>query len=399
MNKANGRMFTQSLLLASVERGLFHQFLGRFETELGEKGLSLPDPALPHDEYCRTLSRLLMPQAGLPHALWEALTDIEEMAHPEGRERLQEAIAIGDEKGLARFREDSSDLDFAIQAWLLYPQVFKQKKAELQKVRLYAFEYFRATRPAKSPGCQIPPNKATMDRLVNCIDTWHARHLKGVGTTHIDTQKIDGELWFIIRHGDGCMRVPTIGQPQRHVAHFRPERDDVVVYSPEFNELRINVRTKGEARLYRDAIGLYLFGDATFFADENVYTLEPLREQREGVLDVSGITGVTRIVLKEFHAHTGDTEATTRKLSATDLFAYSGIMGLTEELFPTGYRICLAVFDFHFTGEQKPCSVHVCPPNKLKLPRRCNLHTVLCWLSLCDMKSVTGLVDKKGALA
>ena len=398
MDKTDGQMFTQSLLLTSVERGLFRDFLGRFEPELAARTLSLPDPNLSHEEYSRSLTRLLMAPAGLPKALWEALTDVEEMAHAEGRERLQDAISQ-EENGLKRFRDDSSDLDFAIQAWLHYPQVFKQKKAEIQMSRLSAFEYFRAPAPVKHASCRIPPDKATLNRLIHCIDTWYAQHLKGAGTTRIDVYPKGDERLFVIHHGDGCMRVPVTGQPQRHVAHFRPERDDVVVYSPEFNELRINARTKGETRLYRQAIGMHLFGDALYFSEENTYTLEPLRELRERVLDVSGITGVDRIVLKEFHVQTGETEATTRKFCAEDLFAYAGITGVANDLFPDGYMICLAVFDFYFTGEQKPCSVHVCPPNKLKLPRRCNHRTVLRWLSLCGMKHMSGFGDAKGAQA
>ena len=398
MDKADGQMFMQSLLLLGGERRLLHEFLGRFESELAARTLSLPDPNLPHEEYSRSLNRLLMAPAGLPKALWEALTDVEEMAHAEGRERLQDAISA-EENGLGRFREDSSDLDFAIQAWLRYPQVFKQKKAEVQMSRLSAFEYFRAPAPAKHPSCRMPPDKATLNRLTHSVDAWYAQHLKGVGTTHIDVYPKNDEYLFVIHHGDGCMRVPATGQPQRHVAHFRPERDDVVVYSPEFNELRINARTKGETRLYRQAIGMHLFGDALYFSEENTYTLEPLRELRERVLDVSGLTGVDRIVLKEFHVQTGDTDAPARKFLADDLFAYSGITSMADDLFPDGCMICLAVFDFHFTGGQKPCSVHVCPPNKLKLPRRCNHQTVRRWLSLYGIMRIHGLGDKKGVQA
>ena len=397
MDKVNGKQFPHTLLLMGAERGLLHEFLTRSKGELDEIGISLPNPALPHEEYFRDLSKVLMSPTGIPDVLYEALCGVEEMAYADGYERLQEAIIA--EHGHAAFRDDSSALDFAIQARLHYPGFFKKRNAEIQVARLSSFEYFRATVPTKSGTPFLPPTPEVLGKLTRCIDPWYVSHKKGTGTTQIEVYQLTGEFWFVIRHGDGCVRVPATGLQQHQVMHYRPERDDVVVYSPEFNELRINVKTKGEARLYREAIGLHLFGDIRYFSDANVYTLAPLMELRDRALDATGIPDVRRIVLTELHVQVGDAESPPLKFLAADLFAASGGNGLTEELFPAGYVICQATFDFYFGDDPKPRSVHVCPPNKLKLPRHCDARTIHRMLLLRGMKLTFGPIGLKGGAA
>ncbi len=45
---------------------------------------------------------------------------------------------------------------------------------------------------------------------------------------------------------------------------YRPEKYDVLVYSPENGEIRMNARSKGEKELYRTKFGLHLFDDSEF---------------------------------------------------------------------------------------------------------------------------------------
>ena len=396
MDNATGKLFPQTLLLMEVERGLLHEFLSQFRNELGEYGLTLPDPLLSHEEYSRALSRMMMSSTGIPDVLFEALCDVVEMAYADGHERLQEAIIS--ENSPVVFREDSSNLDFAIQAWLHHPGIFKKKRAEIRITRLSSFEYFQATAPAQPCARVLPPAPEVLDRLTHCIDPWYAQHKKGTGTTHIEAYMIADECWLVIRHGDGCVRMPAAGIPQRQVMHFRPERDDVAVYSPESNELRINVKTKGEAQLYREAIGFHLFGDVHYFSNATTYTLDPLRELREQVLDTAGVTGVREIMLTELHVQVSGAESPPRRFFATNLFS-AAECGLTEDLFPDGYVICQATFDFYFGGEQRPRSVHVCPPNKLKLSRHCDARLVHRWLSLRGLKPMIGRPGRKGGAA
>src|ERR1051326_7579353 len=87
--------------------------------------------------------------------------------------------------------------------------------------------------------------------LTQDLDAWFARNQRGAETTRIEVYPMDGEFWFLIRHGDIFTRASKVEQQNTEILHFRPERDDVVVYSPERDEVRVNARTKGE----RDQIG------------------------------------------------------------------------------------------------------------------------------------------------
>ena len=380
MGSLRFKRFSKPLLLMSVEKGLLREFFGRFERELAADGVRLPASDLPDEAFSHELARLLMSPDELPDALNEALYAIDEMGNPDGRERLQEAMQAS--KPAPAFRADSTDLDFAIQAWLQCPGVFACKHAEFQMQRLCSFDYFGAATPGAGGPAFTSPDETALRQLTHAVDTWHERHLRGTGTTQIDVHAMDGEHWFIIRHGDSYVRVPATEQQQRKVIQYRPERDDVVVYSPATDEIRVHAKLTGERQLYREAFGFYLFGDRNRFSQAMTYTLAPLVEQREGLLDTGGVKGVREIVLTEVDVQLSKKHDAVRIHKADNLFTFAA-----AELFPTGCLVRRAAFDFFFGLESKPRTVHVCPPNRLKLARRCDGRPVHRWLSLRGIKS------------
>jgi hypothetical protein len=101
-------------------------------------------------------------------------------------------------------------------------------------------------------------------------------------------------------------------------------------------------------------------------------------------------------VLTELTLQGGDTESSPRKFAAADLFSFFDANGLTDDLFPTGYVIGHAIFEFYFENERKPLLVHVCPPNKLRLSRRCDARPVHHWLSHFRLKHVATWAVAKG---
>ena len=386
MGSLRFRRFTQPLLLMGVERGLLHEFFGKFARELAGGSVVLPDASVPDDEYFRALCRLLMAPEGLPFALNEALYAVDEMADSDGRARLQAAVEGA--RLPVGVRQESSDLDFAIQTWLLAPSLFTRKHAERQSSRCSTFEYFGAVKPTDRTRTFAPPDDRTLRGLTAAIDAWYVRRQKGVETTAIEVYWFEDETWFLVRHGDTYVRAPALDGAQRRVIHYRPEKDDLAVYCPTLDEIRVTVRTKGEKTLYRECFGFYLFGDLQHFSPAMTYTLEPLVAEGSRSLEVDGLRGVSRIALAGLDVSLDASGSEVILHRGADLFASAAESGRT--LFPENSTVMRAAFSFFFTGCAKPRTVHVCPPNKLRIARGCDAEVVHRWLSLRRFR-VTGV--------
>jgi hypothetical protein len=175
------------------------------------------------------------------------------------------------------------------------------------------------------------------------------------------------------------LRTAKVEKQQTTFLHYRPAKDDVVVFSPGYDELRIHAATKGEKQLYRREFGLRLRDDANYFSERKCFTLEPLRQDGAGVLKWDGNGDVSRIVLREFELEGcgGRHDAIIQK--ADDIFASAAARG--KRAFPDGGKLVMAGFDFYFRGMKQPRKVEVRPPNILKLGRHCDGALVQKWLS------------------
>src|SRR6266404_2638080 len=124
--------------------------------------------------------------------------------------------------------------------------------------RLTAFQYAGCKLPKARRLAFSPPTPVTLEALAVGLDNWFDRNHRGQLTTRIEVYPIDGEHWFLVRHGDSFTRAPKVEQQETQIIHFRPERDDVIVYCPEQDEIRINARTKGERDLYTEQFALHV---------------------------------------------------------------------------------------------------------------------------------------------
>ncbi len=61
---------------------------------------------------------------------------------------------------------------------------------------------------------------------------------RGVGCRVIRTD-LEGEIRFLVQHGQLCKREPSCKGPQSTCTFFRPEKTDLVIYDALNNELRI----------------------------------------------------------------------------------------------------------------------------------------------------------------
>ena len=376
MSTLKFKRFTKPHFLKQIGRELLGQFFGRFTAELAEKRITLPDANLDDDPYFKAVAQIAMSPDGLPLPLVEAAYAIEGMANEEGQDRLEQAV---DENGPAfEFAANSSCADMAMQAWLTNPELFAEKFVEQRLTRLASFDYFGSKLALDQRARFRAPSARALELMAEDMEDAFRRKNRGVQTTHIEVHVLDEEYWFLIRHGDTYARVATVENGQASVLHFRPAKDDVVVYAPQWDDIRIHAGTKWEKDLYRETMGRRLFGDDHYFSERKAYTLDPLRTDGADALDVSDIPGISRVVLRELEvAWPGEfKDSMTRK--SLDIFESAA--GRTTPAIPESGRLVHAVLEFYFGDCPKPRKVHIRPPNVLKLGRHCDAVLVHRWL-------------------
>jgi hypothetical protein len=203
---------------------------------------------------------------------------------------------------------------------------------------------------------------------------------RGSETTRIELYPLRGEYWFLIRHGDVFVRAPKVRQQTTEILHYRPERDDVVVYSPTLDEIRVNARTQGERELYIQQFGLHLRGGLDYFSHRTPYTLEPLRAQGASALDADGLDGISNITLRELEILLNNNQRETITRQAEDIFRCAPLDPRHASPIPEDVHLARAIFDIQFAGASKAHPVEIRPPNILKVSRRSDPHAVQDWL-------------------
>jgi len=128
--------------------------------------------------------------------------------------------------------------------------------------------------------------------------------------------------------------------------HFRPAKDDVVVYSPKRDEIRIHAGSKGERDLYQRTFGERLFGEPEHFSERKAFTLEPLRVDGPAALEVDGIGDITRIVLVEYEIAWGGKYNTVVIRREDDIF--EAAESREQTAIPDGGRLVRAAFLVYF---------------------------------------------------
>jgi len=373
------KRFTRPQMLRRFGRELLTKFLLEFEPQFRARELALPAPDLPEAEWYGALARLLRAPEALPEEFSEAVFAIDEMAGPEGQEHLETAIErAGTRVALA---PRSSRADIALQVWLADRALLVRAHNERRLRRLSAFEFFgtKVVRQQRLPF--VPPAPTALRELADALDAWFVRHQRGRDTTRVEVYPILGEWWLLIRHGDTYARTPKVEAQRTEILHFRPERDDVVVYNPDHDEIRVNTRTRGERNLYVKQFGRFLRGREDYFSVATTFTLDPLRHFGREALDISGLEGINRIVLREIEMAWDDAGRTTLTRLGDDLFGcVPGAEGVAEAI-PRQARLLRAGFDFHFADSRKPRWVQLRLPNILRLGRHCDAGLVDRWVT------------------
>jgi hypothetical protein len=384
------KCFNKPGVLKRIGRPLLTRFFEQFAPQLNSNGLSLPPPELSDSDFFNSLARLLMRPEDLPDALNEALVAVDDLSTPQGFESLEKSPGWGARRSL--LKGDSTREDIALQLWLADREFVIGVHNRLRLTRLTVFEYaahenggVNSPAPERSNRDGAPTelgalDKAAIGTLTIALDEWFAVNHRGSETTRIEVYPLRDEYWFLIRHGDVFIRAPKVRQQTTEILHYRPERDDVVVYSPSLDEIRVNARTQGERELYIEQFGLHLRGSLDYFSHRAPYTLEPLRTQGAGALDADGLQGIANITLRELEILLNNNQRETITRQAEDIFRCAPLDPRQASPIPEDVHLARAIFDVQFAGARKAHPVEIRPPNILKVSRRSDPHAVQDWL-------------------
>src|SRR2546423_288474 len=202
------KRFNKPQILKQIGRDLLGAFFAKFEEDFQAQGFALPPPALPDGSYFDALAQLLMCPEELPDRLNEALFAIDEMAGAGGEQLLQAAAEAAQLS--IHFKVDSTLEDIALQIWLAAPALLARTHNAQRLRRLTTFQYAGCGLPKAQRPPFRPPDAAALDALAAGLDAWFDRNHRGQETTKIEVYLLEGEYWFLVRHGATFTRTPKV---------------------------------------------------------------------------------------------------------------------------------------------------------------------------------------------
>jgi hypothetical protein len=354
------RLVANQDAIKSIAGENLHSLLAGHEQVLADGGFVLPeDPDEPVDY--SALTKLLMSPEKFPRDLQDAFFFINEMATEEGMESLLDAA---DKGGLVILSgQHQTPADVAVQVWLKDRDLLERIHAEQFMRNPRTFECFHTTAPAPVPAHRkLTPER--MEAMAADMNDWFEKRKKGRSAKVFHYPRPDG-IWFMVRHGDPFKREGAIDEKGESVGvYYWPERFDVLVLNSAAGKLRINSPNNGEKKKYREVFGRHLYGDADFFAGEDEYTLEPLREK--GAACLAPIGGMEEVFLREVVFRWPGSFSEREIHRADDLF---GAFAARGAQFPRDLAIIKAGFCVRFTDSETPRIVTIKPPNVAQYTR------------------------------
>ncbi|MCK6481658.1 MAG: hypothetical protein L6R43_16400 [Planctomycetes bacterium] len=367
------RRFADPGFLRTIRVEHLEEFLARWSMYFATRGVGFEGDALDHAALAGVF---VAPDEGTPSDLLDALYRVHEMADEEGMRALLEANRALPAASRVDFG-DSPDLtpaDAAVLVWLRAPRLLEEKHADQHLVERSSFEYY-ASREAPRGEFSMP-SAARLDAIERDLGEWFASRKKGregEKARVFPYPRPDG-IWFLVRHGGTFRREGALRDGEPSSVFYRPEVYDVVVYEPNFGELRVNAASKGERDLYRTKFGLHLFGREDHFPDTGKkYTLEPLKAGRDAIVctDVRGMEWVRLVEVR----YSWGNEVEIRQ--AEDLYANLEDRNRTM---PAHARIVGARFRVKFRDSRAPRSVSLRVPNVARFTRDEDGALVEAWL-------------------
>lgn len=337
---------------------------------LAGRGVQIPPADGSDIDYEALVEILVNTDGAMPRELMDSLYFVHEMATQEAMLDLMEAAPAA----LFAFPAgvEPTPADVAVQVWLKDRDLLERKHSEQFLIRPKSFASYQG---AKGSVETLPPiTDEIRIRLQEALDDWFDEHKRGRGC-RVFAHVRGNEIWFLVRHGEPFRREGAIEDGKSSSVYYRPEKFDVVIYGAELDGLSVNALTKAEKQLYREAFGEHVFGDANYFGFGGRYSLDPLRERGEDVLDCSSVPGIQWIRLKEVEIF--QKNRVTVSYSAPDLF--SALRHQLAEILSSGF-ITKASFAVKFVDSKVPRSVSIWQPSRASYMRDEDRLLVEAWM-------------------
>lgn len=379
------RQFTHLNVLKACGSALLERLFDQFRPSIASAGLNFPVPgngSKAEDKYFSALLDIFREPEALPDDLCEVLYQIDALSSAETADRLTE---VADMNGVKLQNEkDPTETEVALQIWLENADLFKQEYESQKLLNLRTFTKFLSEEPGPQPF--KAPTAKQLAEMADEMRPWFKKYHRGEDIW-IKSSSMKGERWFVIDHGERMTRTGKIENSQRQVLRYRPEKDDVLVYDPETNAVRVCAGSTGMKRQFCEAFGLVFFGSRDYFAGEEVYRFEPIVEDPDKALDPDGLKGIEEIRIVEIRYFAGGkfNEVVTRRCS--DIVAlYQG----RDRALPGGDKVHRVCFEVIFKGDPKPRPVKITSRSTIQIARDCDHGIIHDWLRQRKIEVASG---------
>lgn len=366
--------FTNWRHLKHLSRELLRKLVAPFVPKITSRGIELPAEDLEDKDYYTQWTGVFTHPENLPDDLTETLITIDEMSTEAAHENLLEQMEL--EGVTVPLEEKPTAMEVAVQVFFKDPDFLKAKHAEEKLRKLRSFVHFLPPPDADAPGFSRPPDE-DIERFAQRLKPFFKKKVKGE-YVDLTCHEMDGEYWFIIVHGDTMAQTSEVKNDEKpNILRYRPETDDVLVYNPGSNSIRINAANVGERKEYAKVFGGLFFGDEGYFTLGSKYTFAPIKSGREAFDDVE-VEGISEVILREIRVYRGWGQHAVLTLRADDVF------DLVEKekfrIYPD-MLIQKVSMDFLFAGDEKrPRSVKIVDENTASMARACDHALVERWL-------------------
>ena len=353
------RRFASPGALAQIREEQLRALLAPHSEYFSKRGVRVEGPL----DLDSLVAVFMSPDDETPEHLVNGLYLVHEMS----TQRSMEALLHHVPADLLGELKDPTPADLAIQVWLTAPQLLERVHAERFMGVRKRFEYF----PVRGEKREIAITVDRVRALEGDLGQWFAEKEKG-DLVRVFAYPREDAIWFLVRHGESFRREKAIRNGRSETVFYRPEKHDLVVYTPELGELRVNSETKGEKELYRAKFGEHLFGDVGYFLGaSHRYTLDPLRS--DSSLACGDVPGIDWIHLVEITIYRGGEQDESETRRARDIYKVFG--GTLDH-----GKLISARFRVKFSDSAKPRSVTVRLPNVAMFTRDDDGRRVEEWL-------------------
>ncbi len=348
------KSFSQPDLLKRIRPENLLRLLEPHRTFLESKGFLLPTGGGDEIDYLVLGGILAQPDEDMSSELVEALHLIGNFG---GEEHFDEVLELAHWHGLP-VDADATAADLATQVYLHDPQILERKEREHLFEKRKNFESYRASNPDDVLATEDLP--ADLAPLEQALDEYFQSKKRGAGCRMIRKDS-DGEVRFLVQHGQVCKREPSRKGARSTCTFFRPEKTDVVIYDVRHNEMRINASNAPDFRKYRALFGRHLFGNDDKFVFAEKYTLEPLKRDGAAALSCRDVPGIESVRLREVEYLWDGAFDHVEIHRADDLFKALALLSRKVE---EEAHIRRAVFKVKLEGEKKVRTVTIKAGNK-----------------------------------